>query len=368
VTSLRVVLEGSCLVDARRDGGIGRYARQLRTALDQIPALEVIVSAPARPPRSEARPSRFLYAQPHLLRTTRITGPHLVHGVGGEPVLGWAARRQVVTVHDVEMWRTAGPAGVRGAALGAYAGGIGRLLRRCAAVIAVSETTAAEATLTLGLDPSRVHVVPHGVSPSFDPPAKPADSAVLEAAGLMGLQYVLWVGSLRHHDPRKNLDILLEAMARLPAASRRLALAGATGPEAERLRSKGRALGVPVVLCGRRGDAELAALYRGAEVAVVPSGHEGFGFPVLEAMACGAPVVASTAGNIPAVAGQAALLVTPGNAVELAAAIDAVRRDPAVAGRLRRAGVRRAAEFSWDRCAELTAAVYCKVLSPPDRQ
>ncbi|MFN2569084.1 MAG: glycosyltransferase family 4 protein [Candidatus Dormibacteria bacterium] len=357
------MLEGSCLVDARRDGGIGRYARQLSQALECAPDVQVTIATPSRPPLSEARPSRFLHAQPPLLSTTRTVRPHLVHGLGGEPVVGWPAARQVVTVHDVEMWRTAGPDGLRGAALRAYAAAVGRMLRRCAAIIAVSEITAAEAADTLRLEPRRVHVVPHGVTPEFHDRRRPSDAGVLEAAGLSRGPYLLWVGSLRHHDPRKGLDILLDAVAQLPPPVPTVALAGATGREAERLASRARDLGIRMVLCGRRGDTDLAALYRGAAVVTLPSTHEGFGFPVLEAMACGSPVVATTAGNIPAVAGEAAILVQPGDAGALSDALRSALTGPEPAARLRKLAGSRAESFTWERCAARTAEVYRQVMA-----
>ena len=102
---LRVLLEASCLADGRRDAGIGRYARQLIGALECAPDLEIRASVPATAPWSEARPARFLRAQAPVIREARAAHPHVVHALGGEPVLGLPAARQLVTVHDVEMWR-----------------------------------------------------------------------------------------------------------------------------------------------------------------------------------------------------------------------------------------------------------------------
>src|SRR6202030_1899054 len=158
---LRVLLEASCLTDGRREAGIGRYARQLWDALEAVDGLEVSESVPASPAWSESRPARFLRAQPNVIRDAMTEHPHLIHGGGGEPVLGFPVARQVVTVHDVEMWRGVRP----GAALHLYGAMLASVMRRCAAVIAVSRTTRAEAIETLRLDPARVHVVPHGVAP-----------------------------------------------------------------------------------------------------------------------------------------------------------------------------------------------------------
>lgn len=359
---LRVLLEASCLADGRRDAGIGRYARQLTPALDGVPDLEVRSSVPPSAPWSEARPARFLRAQPQVLRDAIAAHPHLVHGLGGEPVLGFPATRQVVTIHDVEMWREPSRFGPAGGPRRLYGALLAASIRGCAGVIAVSDTTRREAIATLGLDPARVHVVPHGVGTLFSPRPKLRDARVAEACGLEA-GFVLWVGSLRSHDPRKGLDTLLEAMERLPGGGPPLALAGALGPEADRLAADAWRRRVNLVLCGAVDDADLASLYRRASVVVLPSTHEGFGLTALEAMASGAPVVATAVGNLPDLAGDVALLVRSGDPAALAGAIDAVLTDPVRSARMRRAGVPRAAGYTWQRTATQTADVYRTVVA-----
>jgi len=218
--------------------------------------------------------------------------PHLVHGIGGEPALGFPGPRQVVTVHDVEMWRESQP----GPALRLYGAMLASAIRRCAAVIAVSRTTRDEAIETLRLDPARVHVVPHGVAPAFSGRPKLRDARVADALGLEA-EFVLWVGSLRAHDSRKGLDTLLAAMERLGESAPPLALVGALGPEADRLAADAWRRHVEIVLCGSIDDADLASLYRRASVVALPSTHEGFGLTALEAMASAAPVVADGSGE-----------------------------------------------------------------------
>jgi glycosyltransferase involved in cell wall biosynthesis len=353
---LHVLLEASCLADGRREAGIGRYARQLSEALEGVGCLEVTESVPASRAWSEARPARFVRAQPHVIRDAMTQHPHLVHGVGGEPVLGFPAARQVVTVHDVEMWRGSQP----GPALRLYGAVLAAAVRRCAAVIAVSRTTREEAIETLRLEPSRVHVVPHGVAPAFSGRPKLRDARVAEALGLEA-GFVLWVGSLRSHDPRKGLDTLLAAMEYLGEGAPPLALVGALGPEADRLAADAWRRRVGIVLCGSIDDAELASLYRQASVVVLPSTHEGFGLTALEAMASAAPVVATAAGNLPDLTSGVATLVPPGDPASLATALETALGDPVQIARMRHAGVVRAAEYSWARTAELTAAVYREV-------
>ncbi len=357
---LRVLLEASCLGDGRRDAGIGRYASQLIEALGEMPGVEIAPSVPAAPPWSEARPARFLRAQPHVLADAMATHPHLVHGLGGEPVIGFPASRQVVTVHDVEMWRASSGGGAGASLQRLYGALLAPAIRACGGIIAVSETTRQEAIEALRLDPTRIHVVPHGVGPVFSSRPKLRDARTAEALGLEE-PFVLWVGSLRARDPRKGLDTLLEAMERLPGGGPPLALVGALGPEADRLAADAWRRHVSLVLCGPLDDSDLASLYRQAAVVVLPSTHEGFGLTALEAMACGAPLVATAVGNLPQLTLDVAVLVPPGDPAALAEAIESVLTEPVRAARMRHAGIDRAAGYTWAQTAALTAAVYQEV-------
>jgi glycosyltransferase involved in cell wall biosynthesis len=350
---LRVLLEASCLADGRRDAGIGRYASQLIEALRGVPDVEVTASIPPRAAWSEARPARFLRAQPHVLSDAMTTRPHLVHGLGGEPVVGFPTSRQVVTLHDVEMWRG-------NSAHRLYGTLLAPVIRACAGIIAVSETTRDEAIAALGVDPARMHVVPHGVGPVFSARPKLRDARTAEALGL-DVPYVLWVGSLRSRDPRKGLDTLLEAMERLPGGGPLLALAGALGPEADRLAADAWRRHVRIVLCGPVDDADLASLYRQAALVALPSTHEGFGLTALEAMASAAPLVATAVGNLPRLTLDVAVLVPPGDPGALAEAIESVLTEPVRAARMRHAGVDRASGYTWEHTAAMTADVYHQV-------
>ena len=357
---LRVLADASCLCDRRREAGIGRYATLLLDALAELPDLSVTPVVPRRPPRSESRPGRWVHAQPLLAWRAVRERPALLHGLSGEPALGWPPGRQVVTLHDLELRGTAaGMPGPRGRALRAYTVSVERLLRRCGAVIAVSEVVAAEVCSAIGVEASRVHVVPHGVTPGFEALPRAEDAALREACGVVGAEpYLLWVGSLRSHDPRKALDVLLDAVAGMGPRAVRLVLVGAAGAETRRVAAVARRSQIAVTLPGHVSDPSLAALLRGCAAAVVPSLHEGFGLPALEALACGAPLVAARAGNLPALVGDAALLVEPGSAEGLRAGLSAALGDSVLAATLREAGPHRAAQFSWRRAAEATAAVY----------
>jgi glycosyltransferase involved in cell wall biosynthesis len=171
----------------------------------------------------------------------------------------------------------------------------------------------------------------------------------------LGRPYVLAVGTL---EPRKNLERLIAAWGRLPPAlqdSHTLALVGPRGWDDAPILSAARAAGAQ--LLGGVTDDELRALYAGAAAFVYPSLYEGFGLPVLEAMAAGAPVITSNVSSLPEVAGDAALLVDPRDEAAIAEAIERVVTDPTLADDLRARGRPRAAAFSWARTARETLAV-----------
>jgi glycosyltransferase involved in cell wall biosynthesis len=355
-----VVLDGSALVDARRNAGTGRYVARLTAALGALgDRLDLTVARPRRPPVRESWPVRWLQGQPASLRAALRGRPDLIHAPAGDPVLGWPLRRQVVTLLDTVPWTAPEYRGRR--VLGAWLAVEAARLRRCGALVAISPTVATEAVAVLGADAARVHVVELGVDEVFTATPARDDAAVRVAAGVpSGTRYVLWTGSLRSHDPRKALDVLVEAAAAVAATHPAVALvlAGAPGPEAARIATAGARRGLEVLLPGFVEDAVLAALHRGAAAVAVPSLHEGFGLPALEAMACGAPLVASTGGNLPALVAGAGLVVAPGDPGELATGLAAVLDDAALAARLGAAGQQRAREFTWARTAERTLAVY----------
>jgi glycosyltransferase involved in cell wall biosynthesis len=228
-------------------------------------------------------------------------------------------------------------------------------LRRAAAVLTPSASAAAEVAEAFGVDRDRIAVTPYGIDPRFSPGEPPPDLA--QRLGLDG-PWILTVGTLQ---PRKNVEAALRAFERLHAdgAPHRLVVAGARGwgdaALAERLHRSPAAAAIR--LPGRVSDDDLVGLYRGADAFVFPSRHEGFGFPPLEALACGCAVLSSDRGSLPEVVGDAGLLADPDDGEAFGAALRAVL-EPARAAELRRLGPQRAARFTWERCAAQTVAAY----------
>jgi glycosyltransferase involved in cell wall biosynthesis len=217
------------------------------------------------------------------------------------------------------------------------------------AIIAVSQSTATQVEQLLGVEPSRIHVVPHG-SPQV---------AVGSAARRENL--VLFVGVIQK---RKNVGRLVKAFERLPAGWR-LALAGASQGygAAEELRaveeSPRRA---DIDMLGHLSGGQLAALYARARIFAFPSLDEGFGMPILEAMAHGVPVVTSQSSAMPEVAGDAALLVDPLNVDQLAHALTRLAGDEGLREDLIARGRARVPRFTWDSAVAQTWAVYEKIM------
>jgi glycosyltransferase involved in cell wall biosynthesis len=232
----------------------------------------------------------------------------------------------VVTLHDLALLRHPDvfPRWHRSTGARALRAGVGA----AEAIVCVSAFTRDELVALLDVPAERTRIVPNGVDPVFTP-----------RGAASGGDYVLAVGTL---EPRKNLGAAVEA-ARLAGVELRVAGAAGWG-------------GVAVEgWVGEPSDAELAALMRGARCLVYPSLYEGFGLPVLEAMACGTPVVTSRGGATEEVAGGAAVLVDPRDPAAIATGIDEAgrRRDELIA-----AGLERAAGFTWRRSADLVEALW----------
>jgi glycosyltransferase involved in cell wall biosynthesis len=231
-----------------------------------------------------------------------------------------------------------------------------------AAVITGSEATRRDLLELFDADPERVIVTPYAADPIYRPmPRAEAHAAVRRRLGAP-VPYLLSVGVLQ---PRKNLPRLVRAYNRIAnRVPHRLVLVGKEGwaPEDLKKAVSETPVGKEVLFTGYVADADLPALYAGADLFVYPSLYEGFGLPVLEAMACGAPVVTSNVSSLPEVAGDAGIIIDPENTPALADTLLELLGDEPRRRDLARRGLERAAAFNWDRTAELTRSVYARVL------
>jgi glycosyltransferase involved in cell wall biosynthesis len=277
-------------------------------------------------------------------------------------------RRSVVTVHDLGYlaYPAAHKTGDR-----RYLDWSTRWNARCAtAVIADSAATKADLIRTYGVDERKIRVIHLGRDETLAPVCDARVSAEVRARYGIAGRYLLYVGTLQ---PRKNLARVIEAFARAAAgpafSDLLLVLAGKKGWLYDDLFAQVERLGLPgrVIFPGYVDDADLPALLSGALAFVFPSLHEGFGIPVLEAGACGVPVITSNTSSLPEVAGDAALLVDPHDVDAIAEAMNRLVTDEALRAELSRRGLANVQRFSWEKCARETLAVLLEAGLPAER-
>ena len=324
---MRVAIDVSPLAQTR--AGTARYLRGLLPALEALGDVDVVPVAFRGSTRAATvvRDSFWYPAGlPLGLRRERVDVLHC-------PTFRAPTRSPaplVVTVHDLAVLRH--PESFNRWTRSYSRVAVPRVVRAADRVIAVSEFTRRELEDRLAVRAAKIRVIPHGVPSAFTP-SGPKDDG----------DYVLAVGTI---EPRKNLPRVAEAARR---AGVELRVVGALGWGRVDVASDG------AVQLGFVDDGRLARLYRGARCVVYPSLYEGFGLPVLEAMACGTPVVTSAGGATEELADGAAVLVDPLDAASIAAGIGeaAARRDELAAR-----GLERAARYSWQAAATATADVY----------
>ncbi len=223
-------------------------------------------------------------------------------------------------------------------------------VRRATRILADSLATANDIAAHYHISDSKITLVYPGVDESLAPVRDPAALAAVRARYRLPERYLLFVGTLQ---PRKNIARIVQAYGRWRAAQGGtdvgLVLAGPQGWLYDPRWTEGVH---GVVLPGYVDDADVAALYSGAEALVFPTLHEGFGFPVLEAMRCGTPVITSATSSLPEVAGPAALLVNPRDVGAIAAGIEQIVADSALRDSLIARGFVQAGRFTWQRAAE----------------
>lgn len=362
-------------------GGIGRYVRELTAALASIDAesdYRLFVagadhsSLPAAPSANFSwRPTR---ATPRWLARLwhRARAPLPLEVFTGRIDLFHAtdfvlpptlpATQTLLTVHDLSFVRVPQAASPP---LKAYLDAVvPRSVARAQHILADSQATKDDLVAHYGTSADKITVLYCGVDSQFQP-VKDHDllNACKRKYGLEGVAYLLSVGTIQ---PRKNYSRVIEAVAaaRQQGHDLHYAIAGGKGWLEDEMRQTIARLGAQqyVHLLGLADDADLPALYSGARALVMASLYEGFGLPVLEAFACGAPAISSNLSSLPEVAGEAALLVDPHDTAGIAAAIVALEKQPALRQRLVQAGYERAAGFTWQRSAQQLRSIYAALL------
>ena len=263
--------------------------------------------------------------------------------------------RSVITVHDLAFLRF--PQSMT-AESHRYYGQVRRGVHSADRIIAVSDATRADLSALLDADDQKIRVIHHGRDPLFYPRGCDEQRLALDKHGV-GNKFLLWVGTF---EPRKNLLLLLDAFQQVRDRDHhvQLVLVGKRGwldgPIFARLDSPALRGGVRVLDNVPRPD--LPALYSAAAAFVFPSLYEGFGLPVLEAMACGTPVIAADVSSLPEVLGTAGLLVRPDDSTAFADAAIRLLGDTSVAEVLAARGLERSQDFTWERAARLTLQTY----------
>lgn len=327
--------------DARWIGphGIGRFAAELEKRLPHLSA----VSLPLAP----QHPLDCFLLSIWMLRNPRqwIFSPGY-----NAPIIGLG--RYVFVVHDLNHIDLPYNSSLLKRLY--YALVLKRACRQAAAVLTVSDFAAARIAQWSGVPRRRVWVVGNGVSAAFHEDGPRHEER---------RPYFLVVGNRKAH---KNESRIFEAFAQQwQKTDTHLLVVGHPTAQLDDLASR---LGCSerIKFLGRLSDAELARCYRGATALVFPSLYEGFGLPVVEAMACGTPVITANTTSLPEVAGEAAILVDPNSAEEIAAAMIRVGTDVQLREQLRIAGVKRAGEFTWRKVADRVAEVLKAVRQPHD--
>ncbi len=306
---------------------------------------------------------RILWEHVHVPRLLRRKGVDLYHGTKNVLPIGCPCPA-LISIYDLACFRT--PETFTAAARLFLRLHTRHAARRAARIIVPSESTRGDLVDLLGVDPGRIDVVPLGVSRRFRPTANTDKEGLraIRAKYKLPERVITYVGTLQ---PRKHIHTLVEAFGRLkhgPCRPHRLIVAGRRGWMAGEITRTVRRLGLDeeVIFTGAVPDEELPLFYAASELFVSAGAYEGFGLTLLEAMACGVPVIGGDAGACAEVVGDAGILVSPGHVDALAEAIGRVTEDRALREEMRARGLERAKRFTWRRSAEATIEVYRKVL------
>lgn len=368
---MRIGIDVTALRPART--GVGQYVYYLLRHLQRgAPDCEIHGLSTGRQPaavdllpplagfRHVGVPTRLMYHLWNHLgapRADRLLGGVDVFHATNYYLPPVANARRVVSFHDLAFLRNPGWSSPK--ITGIFARGVRRFAQEADAIIACSEATRRDIGELLDIPPGKVHVIYDAADRAFGQVSRPQAVDLLATRHGVRQPYLLSVGTL---EPRKNIEGLLEAFARVARElPHQLILVGQDGwsvaPIHRLLRDPrlaGRVRRVGYVETHH----DLAAFYAAAEALVFPSHYEGFGLPVLEAMASGCPVIASNRASIPEVGGDAARYVDPDDIDGLAATLRLVAGHDDLRERMSAAGLAQAKRFSWDTCAAETAALY----------
>ena len=357
-------------LNAYRQGGIPQYTRQLITALADVATEDQIVSFQHR---DQLRP---LAIAQNVVRRTALTPPHHRFEQWTLPLEVLLARPDVlhcpdfiaptrrscpavVTIHDLAFMHYPE---ILDASARAYYGQVISNAPRADAIIAVSESTRQDIAQFLDIPIEQIDVIYEAAAPLYTQlELRAGEARVLNSTPVAAGTFMLFVSTL---EPRKNLPTLLQALRicidRRPEAGYRLVIVGRRGWRDDAIFQTARDLKLAdhVLFTGGVGQYDLRWLYNACRLYINPSLYEGFGLPLLEAMACGAPCLAAATSSLPEIGGDAAIYVPPLEAEQWADAIMALWDDEDRRAALGRMGVARAQQFSWNRAARETLKVY----------
>ena len=376
----RVGVDCRALGNINRNRGIGRYTANVVEGLAaHVDGLELVLFGYGDSPAPGLLDSEVLdkfewrrlrgaddgsiYGSPrgHLdfARAVNTSGVALFHGIDHNmtPLLKCPS---IVTVHDLI------PLVLRGPYLGPkswlWMQAHRAACRRANLVVAVSESTRDDVARIWKISRERIEAVPEGVSPRYRPVEGSPLEKILELYGIRR-PYLLYLGGF---DPRKNIGNMLLGFKRFKRSGGEgtMVLCGDTGGFEDYLADEIEELGLngSVLLPGFVADEDLPALYSGALALVFVSVYEGFGLPLLEAMACGTPVLASDVSSIPGVVGEAALLVDPLDPTAIAGGLTLLAEDPGTRARLVEKGLTRSSGFTWEKTVARIRELYEEVL------
>jgi glycosyltransferase involved in cell wall biosynthesis len=380
LTRTLIGLDGRGLGNINRTRGIGQYTRQMLKGLleknrdyglvifgygqagenlDADMAAEVAWREIATPPRT----STLTLPLEHLLlaRAVRGTGLSLFHAIDHN-LSPWLPVPTLVTVHDLILEVLRGP--YLGPTAWLWMRSHRAAARRARRVIAVSESTRRDVERVWGIPGERIAVIPEGVEKRFGPPADREETRASLARLGIERPYFLYVGGF---DPRKNLHNLLLGFKRAlrgGAGDVQLVLAGDTSGFDDYLQDEILELGLEgrAILPGYVAAGDLPLLYGGALAFTFLSLYEGFGLPLLEAMACGTPVLAAGNSSVPEVVGEAALLTDPLDPSAIAGCLLRLASDEALRRDLAARGIEQAARFTWEGTARRVLDLYGQTL------